>query len=64
MEMGIYDYLFFLLLIVFAGFIFYRVFTRKKWCPDIFGGKGCSLDQSNKKSRNKQCRQMQKTKMR
>ncbi len=54
MEMRIYDYLFFLLLIVFAGFIFYRSLTRKKWCPDIFGGKECKIDNPNSSSRKKQ----------
>ncbi len=32
------EILFFLALVIFAGFIFYRTYKKKKWCPAVFGG--------------------------
>lgn len=31
------DILFLLILFVIAGFIFYRAYRKKKWCPAVFG---------------------------
>lgn len=31
------DILFFLALVVFAVFTFYRAYKKKKWCPAVFG---------------------------
>lgn len=31
------DILFLLVLFLVAGFIFYRAYRKKKWCPAVFG---------------------------
>ena len=31
------DYLFLMGLIALAGYIFYRAYRKKKWCPSLFG---------------------------
>ena len=43
------DILFFLFLVALAGFIFYRAFRKKKWCPAIFGSADSEAKNSGEK---------------
>lgn len=35
--------LFLLLVFVFAAVILYRAVFKKRWCPDIYGSRGCAI---------------------
>lgn len=48
--MELSDYLFLFLLIAAAAVILYRAIRKRKWCPDIFGGKQCGLDHEKNES--------------
>lgn len=42
------DILFFLALVGLAGFIFYRAFRKKKWCPAVFGSSDGDTDKADR----------------
>lgn len=44
MEMQWYDYLVLLGLVGLAIFFLFKSIAGKKWCPDVFGNKGCGLE--------------------